>query len=307
MPALRKPPRLRPGATIGVAAVSGPVDPGKLAAGVGALESRGYRVVLASNTKSPAALGFLAGSDAERADGYLRLLTDPSVDAVFFARGGYGASRILDRLDPEKAASHAKIHLGSSDLTALFAWWARHAAMPTFYGPMVAVGDQMVSPLPLDWEEILRGSLPAPHAFAGESVLAAGTAQGPLVGGCLSLLASLAGTPEAVSGRGAVLFWEDVGEAVYRLDRMLTQLERSGTFEDLRGMVIGSVAPGRDESAETVREYLRDRFAGAVFPVAMDVPAGHLPAPRTLPLGTDVRLDVRSGGGSLEFLETAVL
>ena len=137
--------------------------------------------------------------------------------------------------------------------------------------------------------------------------LSPGDAEGPLVGGCLSLLASLAGTPEALSARGAVLFWEDIGEAVYRVDRMLTQLERSGTFDDLRGMVIGSVVPGRAESAETVREYLRDRFATASFPVALGLPAGHLPAPRTLPLGARVRLAVRRGaGGSLEFLEGAV-
>jgi muramoyltetrapeptide carboxypeptidase len=171
---------------------------------------------------------------------------------------------------------------------------------------MVAV--QMGSDAALDWEDVLAGGLPTPFPIANENVLAAGSAEGPIVGGCLSLLASLAGTPEAVSGRGAILFWEDVDEAVYRLDRMLTQLERSGTFEDLRGMVIGSVVPGRAESAETVREYLRDRFAAAPFPVAAGLPAGHLPAPRTLPLGTRVRLDVSSApGGSLEFLEPAVL
>jgi muramoyltetrapeptide carboxypeptidase len=306
MKPLVKPPRLRPGARIGVAAISGPVDSGRLAAGVRTLESRGYRVTVASNAAAPHALGFLAGSDSDRADGYRRLLTDPSIDAIFFARGGWGASRILRRLDPAEAAGHPKIHLGSSDLTALFAWWARHAGLATFYGPMVAV-DMDGGGLTLDWEEVLSGALPAPHTFASEDVLSPGDVEGPLVGGCLSLLASLAGTPEALSARGAVLFWEDVGEAVYRVDRMLTQLERSGTFDDLRGMVIGSVVPGRAESAETVREYLRDRFATASFPVALGLPAGHLPAPRTLPLGARVRLAVRRGaGGSLEFLEAGV-
>jgi len=304
---MTKPPRLRPGATIGVAAVSGPVDPGKLSAGVASLESRGFRVVLSSNVA--AATGFLAGSDDDRAEGYRRLLLDPSVDAIFFARGGYGSSRIFEKLDPKLIAANPKIHLGGSDLTALFAWLARRTGLIPFYGPMVAVEMAGELSLALDWQAVLSGAPPPPHVFPPEDVLVPGRAEGPLVGGCLSLLASLAGTPDAVFGRAAILFWEDVGEAVYRLDRMLTQLERSGTFEDLRGMVIGSVGPGRAESAKTVREYLRDRFAPAPFPVAMGLPAGHLHAPRTLPLYTQVRLALApagGAGGTLEFAEAGV-
>src|SRR5207245_6698706 len=91
-----------------------------------------------------------------------------------------------------------------------------------------------------------------PHAIAPENVLTSGRAEGPLIGGCLSVLASLCGTPEGIRGEGAILFWEDTGEDTYRLDRMLMQLERSGAFDGLRGMVVGSVVPRRDgESAET--------------------------------------------------------
>lgn len=304
---IRRPQRLRPGAKIGVAAVSGPVDPEKLAAGIAALEARGYRPVPAANLS--ASRGFLAGTDEERREGYRRLLIDPEIDAIFFARGGYGSARILPRLDPKEAAAHPKIHLGGSDLSALFAWLARAAGLVCFYGPMVAV--ELGGGAALDWEAVLSGSTPEPHRFSEADVLAPGGADGPLVGGCLSLLASLAGTPDMVSGRGSILFWEDVGEAVYRLDRMLTQLEASGTFDGLRGMVIGSVAPGRGESAETVREYLRDRFAAASFPVAIGLPAGHLASPRTVPLGVRVRLEAGAGagsgsGGSLEFSEAGV-
>lgn len=306
MPDLVRPTRLRPGDTIGVAAVSGPVDPAKLAAGVRALESAGYRVVTAPSAAASGPLRFLAGTDEERTAGYRGFLTDPSVAAIFFARGGYGSSRILGRLDPAEARAHPKIHLGGSDLTALFAWLARHAGLVTFYGPMVAL-EIAAGGEPLDWEPVLSGETPAAHVFAAGDVLAPGEAEGPIVGGCLSLLASLAGTPEAISARGAILFWEDVGEEVYRLDRMLTQLERSDTFEGLRGMVIGSVVPGRGESAETVREYLRNRFGGAPFPVAAGLPAGHLPAPRTLPLGAEARLAVGLGsGGVLEFSGASV-
>lgn len=297
-----RPARLRPGARIGVAAVSGPVDSDRLAAGIRAIESRGYEAVLADNIREVDR--FLAGPDEARAAGYRRLLTDPSVDAIFFARGGYGAARILSRLDLAEVRAHAKIHLGGSDLTALFAFLSQ-ADLISFYGPMVSV--EMAGQETLDWEPVLSGSFPLEHRFDPSGSIASGASEGPLVGGCLSLLASLAGTPEAVRGAGAILFWEDVGEERYRIDRLLTQLERSGTFDDLRGMVIGSVVPGRGDSPEAIREDLRARFRGAPFPVALGLPAGHLPAPRTIPLGVSVRLDVDgASGGALRFSEAGV-
>jgi len=169
---------------------------------------------------------------------------------------------------------------------------------------MVAV--EMAGGAPLDWEDVLRGDPPAPHAIAPENVLTGGRAEGPLVGGCLSILASLCGTPEAIRGEGAILFWEDTGEDTYRLDRMLTQLERSGAFDGLRGMVIGSVVPRRDrENAGTVGAYLRERFAGAPFPVAAGLACGHLESPRTLPLGAPAILDC-DDRRELSFSETVV-
>jgi muramoyltetrapeptide carboxypeptidase len=259
--------------------------------GIRFLASKGYEVREASNLRS--SRSFFAGADDERARGYRELLTDPSIGAIVFARGGYGASRILPLLDAEEFRANPKIHLGGSDLTVLHAWIQKNAGLATFYGPMVAVemaGDRAEE---LDWESVLRGEAIAPHEIAAEDVLAPGKAEGPLVGGCLSLLASLCGTPEEVRGQGSILFWEDVGEDTYRLDRMLTQLDRAGTLDGLRGMVIGSVVPRRDgESRETVRDYLRDRFRGAPFPVAMGIQAGHLNNSRTLPLGAAAALDL---------------
>ncbi len=297
------PPRLEPGATIGIAAVSGPVDPARLDAGVASLERRGYRIRLANNVR--ARRGFLAGSDRERTEGYRELLRDPDVAAIFFARGGYGASRILAELSAEEIAARPVIHLGGSDLTALFAYLLARARLVSFYGPMPAV--TMAEEEGLDWESVLSGVRPGPHHFAGGEVLAGGVGEGPLVGGCLSLIASLAGTPEAVDARDAVLFWEDVGEEAYRLDRMLTQLERSGTLDRLQAMVIGSISPGArggGESPEAVDAWLVDRFAGAPFPVVRSFPAGHLRRPRTLPLGIPVRVD--ADRGLLEFLGAGV-
>jgi muramoyltetrapeptide carboxypeptidase len=295
------PPRLKPGATIGVAAISGPVDPARLDAGIARLRGRGYRVVEAANLRLVE--GLFAGSDAERAQAYRTLLRDPGVDAIFFARGGYGAARILDRLDSKEIAANPKIHLGGSDLTALFALLGREG-LTAFYGPMVAV--EIAEEESLDWEDVLSGRAPAEHRFAEGDVLAGGSGKGLLVGGCLSLIASLCGTPEAIRAEGRVLFWEDIGEQIYRLDRMLTQLERSGTFDRIQGMFIGSVVSrDRAEPVEKVRTYLRDRFRLAPFPVAAGVPAGHLRRPRTLPLGVAVEVDLGQEP-RLTFLSPAV-
>lgn len=279
---LIKPPRLKRGDRIGVAAVSGPVDAERLNRGIAFLAAKGYDVVEASNLRSRS--GFLAGTDRERAEAYLRLLGDDSVRAIFFARGGYGSSRVLSRIDPEIARAHPKIHLGGSDLTALFAFLERSAGLVTFYGPMVAV--DLTEP-ELDWERVLFGETPDAHAFGPDEVIRSGRAEGALTGGCLSLIASLAGTPEALRGEGRILFWEDTGEEIYRLDRLLTQLERSGTLQGLQGMVIGSVVPpGNADPPDRIRAFLHERFAQAPFPVACGLPAGHLRNARTIPLGT---------------------
>jgi muramoyltetrapeptide carboxypeptidase len=299
---LIKPPKLKQGATIGVAAVSGPVEPARLEAGLASLDAIGYRIVEAANLRRSE--GFLAGSDAERARGYRDLLTDPAVDAIFFARGGYGAARILPLLDAEELRVHPKIHLGGSDLTALFAFASRRSGLVTFYGPMVAV--QMADGGPLDWERVLAGDVEPPIEVPEADRLAPGVGEGPVVGGCLSLVASLCGTPDAVRAPGSVFFWEDVGEEIYRLDRMLTQLERSDTFDRLEAMVIGTIAPGRAgaEPAEKVRAWLADRFAGSPFPVVSGFPAGHSADTRTIPLGARVRVD--ADGGTVRFLEAGV-
>ena len=305
--ALVRPPRLRPGATIGIAAVSGPVAEARLRLGIAELERRGYRVRTAPNVL--ACRGFLAGSDKERAAGYRALLADPGVDAIFFARGGYGASRVLDLLDAAEIAAQPRVHLGGSDLTALFAFLRTHVGLVSFYGPMPAVEMAGENAASLDWESVLAGAPPAAHSVAAPDVLAGGAGEGPLVGGCLSLLASLEGTAEAIDARGAVFFWEDVGEETYRLDRMLTQLERSGTLDGLHAMLIGSISPGArggGETPETVAAWLADRFRGAPYPIVRGFPGGHLPQPRTIALGAPVRVDASDGGGLVQFLESGV-
>ena len=267
------------------------------------LEQLGYRAKLAANIRERR--GYFAGTDDQRADGYRGLLRDPEVDAIFFARGGYGASRVLSRLDAREMRSRPIIHLGGSDLTALFAFAGRHAESRDLLRPDGRRGHGESDAARLGGGAV-RARRPRRIGSRRPQILAGGSGHGPLVGGCLSLLAAACGTPDAVQGRGAVLFWEDVGEDTYRLDRMLTQLERSGTFDGLQAMLIGSISPGArgGESPEAVGLWLRDFFAGAPFPVLSGLPAGHIPGTRTLPLGLPVRVD--AGRGLLEFSGPAV-
>jgi muramoyltetrapeptide carboxypeptidase len=233
-------------------------------------------------------------------------VTDPAVDAVFFARGGWGAARVLDRLDPEEIAGHPKIHMGGSDLTTLFAWLQARAGLVAFHGPMVAADFARADPDPetdAGWEPVLRGDAPIAIPVPPENVLAGGSGSGILVGGCLSMLVALEGTPEALDTRGRIVFWEDVGEELYRLDRMLTHWRRAGRLAAPAGVIIGQLENIRNNGVRdeaSLSSLLAEHFAGASCPVVRDFPAGHGARNRTLPLGTHVTVDASAGVVRLE-------
>jgi len=303
-----RPPALPPGGTIGVAALSGKVDPARLERGLAYLRSRGYRVVEASNLRS--CHGDFAGTDEERARGYRALLADPSVDAIFFARGGWGVARVLPFLDVDEAARRPRIHMGGSDLTTLFAFLHRHTGLACFHGPMVAADFGAEAPdaeTSASWEPFLRGEAPLEFSLSPRQIVARGTAEAPIVGGCLSMLAALEGTSEAVETDGRILFWEDVNEETYRLDRMLVQLERAGRLARPAGVIIGAleniVHHGRPDP-DAVSALIEEHFAGAPYPVLRDWPSGHGRRNRTLPLGVSAVID--TAGLTLRFPGPAV-
>lgn len=318
---LARVPRLVRGDTIGVAALSGPSDPAALAAGVRALEGFGYRVRPAPNVLAKEPLLGLAGTSAERASGYRALLVDPDVKAIVFARGGFGMAGALRHLDPSEAARNPKVHCGFSDVTLLSAWLL-NAGVPSFHGPMVAADlARGLDPLSasffpamlegrgpkrifLEGEEGIAGA-PADGSPSG-CVLVPGSAFGPLVGGCLSLLAAAVGTPWEFDYSGAILFFEDVAEEAYRIDRMLGTLIDSGRFAKLSGIVIGSLSAvtfGGVEDAGRLRAVLEARLAPLGIPVGVGLPAGHRGPNVTLPIGAQAEWD---GKGTLTFLEEIV-
>ena len=294
----RLPPALSPGATIGVAALSGRVDVAKLDAGIARLTSLGYRVREAANLRL--GHGDFAGDDGERADGYRALVADPGVDAIFFARGGWGAARVLDLLDAAEIAARPKIHMGGSDLTTLFAYLHAHARLVCFHGPMVAVDFARSDPdraTEESWQSVLSG-VPQEFPLAPEQILRPGSASAPVVGGCLSMLVALEGTPEALSTEGRIVFWEDVHEEIYRLDRMLTQWKRAGRFDRVAGVIIGALEDIRhngEDDARALSALLSDHFGDAPFPVVRDWPAGHGRLNRALALGGEVAIDTARG------------
>lgn len=289
----RLPPPLKPGARIGVVAPAGPIRPALLRAGLAYLSRRGYRIVPGRHLR--ARHGYLAGTDAQRAADLNHAMADPSLDAVVFARGGYGCARIVERLDFSPLRKKPKLFLGYSDLTAFYAALDRATGIPGFYGPMVlnfnAAGKEFREPSL--WSVMERRPGWNRFPLAARGVLRPGTAEGKLVGGCLSVLVSLVGTPYDVDTRGKILFWEEVDELPYRIDRMLNHLRMAGKFAGLRGMVVGRLhrcPPTRGMPALTLREMLRDHLRGTRFPVVIDFPAGHAPGKVTLPLGLPARL-----------------
>jgi muramoyltetrapeptide carboxypeptidase len=291
---MRKPPALEKGATVGVVAPSGVVDPGELAAGIKRVEAMGFRVSIGRNVRR--AHRYTAGTDRERADDLQQMFSDPTVRAILCARGGYGATRLLPMLDDSLIARHPKILVGSSDVTALLLYLVQRAGTVAFHGPMVGPNFGR-SASALSSEGFLRAVCSSESGgrircgdLAGWKK---GIARGRLTGGCLSLLCAMLGTPDEPDTRGSILFLEDVNEAPYRIDRMLTQLKAAGKLDGVRGLVFGKMinchpAPGAGYGLEEVILEAIGPFEG---PVLFGLPAGHGGEQITLPFGVQAEAD----------------
>ncbi len=283
------PPPVGPGDRVGVAALSGAVDPERLERGLAALRGLGFEPVAAENLTSRR--GMFAGSDDERLAAFHRLAADPSLGAILFARGGNGLLRVLPRIDWELLARRPRAYVGYSDLTPFLLGVVTRLGCAAFHGPMVATDFERG----LDAEEAesllaaLRGE---PLALPLAGAVRGGRAEGPLMGGCLSLLTAVLGTSHAPRLQGAILFWEDVNEPLYRVDRMLTHLGLSGILEGVVGMAVGrcphAAVAGDGEAWRAVVRDGAGRFGG---PVAWGLPSGHGAPNLTLPLGRTAVLD----------------
>jgi muramoyltetrapeptide carboxypeptidase len=297
-PPASRPSRIRPGDVVGVVAPSGVVDPARLARGVAVLTSMGLRVRFGDALEQRC--GYLAGPDAARLADLQRMFDDPDVRAVFCARGGYGSQRIVPSLDWNGLTRAPKVVVGYSDATVLLAAVVR--AMGTaIHGPMVA--DDLARGLAPPALERLRRLL-GDAAFRWHEELPVcvrpGCVEGRLLGGCISVLATMVGTPWALDTRDAILFLEDVNEHAYRLDRLLLQLRQAGLLDRVSGVVFGRLDGCASHDGITPLDVVRDHFAESPFPVAYGLSAGHSLAMAdvpnmALPLGVRVRLDATRG------------
>jgi muramoyltetrapeptide carboxypeptidase len=295
---LIRPRRIVAGDTVAVVATRGPIAPDRLRNGIALLESWGLAVrvgehVLDQNPTYP----FLAGTDADRTADLERAWCDPDVSAVFVARGGSGATRLIDRLDwAAMKAAGPKLLVGFSDVTALSEAVAGELGLVSLFGPMpatVVLGD-----LPPDATsaEHLRRTLFEPAAahvvFADGSTCAVpGRARGVLVGGTVSLLTMSVGTPQHRPANGGIAVLEDIGEVAYRLDNRLTQLLRTGWFDGVRGIVLGSWEDCGPEAEDSVIARLRELDV----PMVAGLPIGHCIPSLTVPLGVEAELDADAG------------
>lgn len=274
---------------LGIFAPSSPFPGDRFEAGCARLRALGFELEIPAITHARS--GYLAGSDPERVEAFHALLDDPAVTGLVAARGGYGLHRIVDRLDPTRLASTTKPVVGFSDLCALHAA-LQGAGLTSIHGPVVT---QLADLPTADAERLaalLRGAPVAPLEAEGPT-LHPGVATGPLVGGCLSVLVPLVGTPFLFVPEGAVLLLEDVGEAPYRLDRMLTHLHLAGVLARVAGVALGAFEGCRRARPHEpdALEVLAERLTPLGVPVLAGLPVGHGARNAALTLGATVTLD----------------
>lgn len=282
-----RPRRLVPGDRVRVVAPAGPVGAGRLAAGIAVLEGWGLVVEVADGVATGGPLPHLAADDAVRARDLVEAWCDPGVAAVWAVRGGFGSQRVLDLLDlAAMEAAGPCLLVGFSDVTALHAALGDRLGVATLHAPGVAgLGELDAGALDRVHASILGA---APSVLRGRWLVSAdGALSGPLVGGNLALLASAQGTPDAGSALAAVALLEDVAEPPYRVDRMVTQLLRSGWFDGVRAVVCGDFTRCGDPAE--VEAVLRARLGG-VAPVLVGLPVGHGPVNEPVLLGARARL-----------------
>ncbi len=289
---LLRPPALRRGDSVAVVAPSGRVPAHRLERGLAVLRSWGLVVRLGEHVLGAhPRLHHLAGSDADRAHDLEEAWTHPDVRAVIAARGGSGAHRLLDRLDWDRlAAATARVLVGFSDITALHEAFASRLGVVGVHGPTVTSLGAADAESALALRALLMG---ADRPVLGGTTLVPGVAEGVLVGGNLAVLAASVGGALSRPAAGGIAVLEDVAEPAFRVDRLLTQLVRSGWFDGVRGVALGAFSECDDPAQ--VDAALAERLRPLEVPVLTGLPVGHVAANRALPLGVRARLDADAG------------
>jgi muramoyltetrapeptide carboxypeptidase len=310
---IQKPKRLNKKDVIGIISpASSPDEFSRVERGVKYLEGLGYRVKVGTNVGKNH--GYLAGTDQERIDDIHSMFKDKTVKAIFTLRGGYGAFRLLDKIDYRLIKNNPKIFVGYSEITALQMAFLEKAGLITFAGPMVAVDfyDEVSSfTSEFFWETITSNKKIGKIKYPENQklpFLQKGSASGRIVGGNLAVFAALLGTPYFPNLTGKILIIEDIGELPYRVDRLLNQLRLSGTFKKVKGIILGRFVDCHEHDPNkktlTLGEVISDYIGTLKIPSIYTFPHGHIKDFITIPFGLKINLNATKG--IVEFAEGAV-
>ena len=303
-----RPPRLQKGDQIGLITPASYIDDEGLEEAVNNLEKLGLKVVKGKHLR--AQYGSMAGTDAERLADLHSMFANPDIKGIWCARGGYGAARLLEHIDYELIRQNPKVLVGYSDITALHCAIWEKTGLVTFHGP---VGNSTLTDYTLEQVQSILFNPQETHkitiseaqlsevlsddAYKPGSIVP-GQAEGELIGGNLSLLASLAGTAYLPDVKGKLVFIEDIGEKPYRIDRMLTTLHQAWPLRDAAGIALGVFTDCEASSGSrslSLQETLRDRLGNLGIPVYYGISFGHVDNMTTLPVGVRAQLDATEG------------
>jgi len=306
-----KPKSLKRGHRIGVVSPSYWLEKKGLGNAVTVFQKKGYEVQLGDSVYLKD--GPFAGTPQQRANDINQMFSDPNIDAIFCARGGYGANRVLPLLDYDLIQSKPKIFMGYSDITAFLTSITQKTGLVTFHGPMLSTFKNKLVPYNLDTlVNVLSGKEDIRIVEPNElkpTILKSGKAIGPLWGGNMCLLVNRLGTKNQLNTDGVILFIEDVDENLYAFDRMLFHMKEAGMFENIRGLIVGELTEMKDEIipfGKTTDEIILDVCGDLNIPIVTNFPCGHGNYQATFPISLPVELRADNNFVELLFLESPV-
>ena len=297
---MKIPKALKKGDTIGLISASGATSSEKLPRAIESIEKLGFKVVVGETCR--ARHGYLAGSDELRAKEVNQMFRDPTIDGVFCIRGGYGATKILPRIDFEMIKENPKVFAGYSDVTALHIAFNQKCDFVTYHTPMPSTEFIRSEMDEYTWEYFINSVMDTSRSgFFLENpknqpmtTLVAGEATGQLIGGNLTLVTASLGTEYEINTKGKILFLEDIDESEQRVDRMLTQLKLAGKFDEVAGILLGawtncgSENPGQQGDSLSLQTIFNEILVPFDKPIVMDIACGHCLPTMTLPLGRTI-------------------
>ena len=300
---IKTPPYLKKGDTIGITCPAGYMAGEKVQTCIETLQQWGYKVCI-GNTVGSSSTTYFSGTDKERLKELQQMLDDDHIKAVLCGRGGYGTGRIIDGVDFKKFRKHPKWIIGFSDITVLHCHIHNNYGIATLHAPMAAAFNE--GEYRNEYVQSLKKALSGKrtkYTCNADALNRHGKASGQLVGGNLSLLAHVTGTPSDIRTRGKILFIEEVGEYLYSADRMLYQLKRGGKLDRLAGLIIGGFTDMKDTErpfGRTIYELIHDIVKGYPYPVCFNFPVGHGRENYALKTGLTYHLNIGSKKVTLE-------